>query len=162
MDVKMRRSKQLLPFEESIGILQTMSNGVLALCGNEDYPYAVPVSYAYDGRDIYIHSALTGHKIDCLRDNPKVSFCVIKEDNVVPEEFTTYFKSVIVFGTATFLTETADIIYGLKTLAEKYSPGIDSDAEIAKCLPHVAVIRISIDAVSGKESIELVRERKRC
>jgi len=94
MDVKMRRVKQLLPLAESIEILQSMSNGVLALSGNEDYPYAVPVSYAYDGKDIYIHSALSGHKIDCIKDNSKVSFCVIKEDNIVPEEFTTYFKNL--------------------------------------------------------------------
>lgn len=159
MDIKMRRFKQLLPLEESLEILKTATNGVLALNGDEEYPYAVPVSFAYDGRYIYVHSAVAGHKIDCLRHNPKVSFCIVSQDQIVPEEFTTYFKSVIVFGTATFTLEKSDIEYGLKLLADKYSPDIDCKAEIENCINCVAVIKISIDAVSGKEAIELTRTR---
>lgn len=155
----MRRFRQTLPNEESEQILREMINGVLALTGVEDYPYAVPVSYVYDGQFIYIHSAIEGHKIDCLRNNPKISFCVIKEDNIIPEEFTTYYKSVIVFGTISFITKESDKIYALKALADKYSPNIDSDGEIKKCLSHVAIIRISIDSFSGKESLELTRKR---
>ncbi len=156
----MRRFKQMLPLEESLEILKNMTNGVLALQGEEDYPYAVPVSYAYDGKDIYIHSALAGHKIECLRHNPKVSFCIVNQDKIVPKEFTTYFKSVIVFGIAHFLVDKSELEYGLRLLADKYSPGIDSTAEIAGAINHVAVIRISIDAISGKEAIELTRNRK--
>ncbi len=156
----MRRFKQMLPLEESLEILKNMTNGVLALQGEEDYPYAVPVSYAYDGKDIYIHSALAGHKIECLHHNPKVSFCIVNQDKIVPKEFTTYFKSVIVFGTAHFLVDKSELEYGLRLLADKYSPGIDSTAEIAGAINHVAVIRISIDAISGKEAIELTRNRK--
>lgn len=161
MEIKMRRFRQLLPMDETLAILKDGSSGVLALSGNEEYPYAVPVSYAFDGTDIYIHSALSGHKIDCMRDNAKVSFCVIREDNVVAEEFTTYFKSVIVFGTVSFLTETSDKVYALRALADKYSPGIDSDEEITGSISRVTVIRISIDSISGKEAIELTRKRDR-
>lgn len=160
MDImRMRRHKQLLPLEESREILSKMTNGVLALKGSEDCPYAVPVSYAYDGADIYIHSAVTGHKIDCIRYNPEVSFCVVSQDDVVPEEFTTYFKSVIVFGTAVFLTAPKDKIYGLKLLSDKYSPGIDCNDEIARNLSNVVVIKISINSISGKEAVELTRNR---
>ncbi len=160
MNIKMRRFKQLLPVEESLEILRTATNGILALCGDGEYPYAVPVSFAYDGKDIYVHSAVAGHKIDCLRRNPKVSFCVVSQDRIVPEEFTTYFKSVIVFGTATFISDRPEMEYGLKLLADKYSPGIDSKAEIESGMGRVAVIRISIDSMSGKEAIELTRSRK--
>lgn len=90
MDIKMRRSRQTLPVNDTLQILKTATNGVLALCGNGDYPYAVPVSYAFDDKEIYIHSAVAGHKIDCLRCNNKVSFCVVGQDRIVPEEFTTY------------------------------------------------------------------------
>ncbi len=159
MDIKMRRFKQQLPLEESLEILKTSTSGVLALKGNEEYPYAVPVSFAYDGKYIYVHSAIAGHKIDCLLYNPKVSFCVVCQDRIVSEEFTTYYKSVIVFGTATFASEKSELEYGLKLLADKYSPGIDCKAEIGSCINRIAVIKISIDSISGKEAVELSRTR---
>ncbi len=159
MNIKMRRFKQLLPLEESFEILKTMTHGILALHGDEEYPYAVPVSFAYDGKEIYIHSAVTGHKIDCIRHNPKVSLCVVNKDQIIPEKFTTYYKSVVIFGTAIFISERAEIEYGLKLLAEKYSPGFDSKEEIENCINRVTVIKISIDSISGKEAIELTRTR---
>lgn len=56
--------------------------------------------------------------------------------------------------------DTKEIMKGLLLLCEKYSPGIDSDTEIAKCLNHVTVLRLDIENMTGKESIELVRKRK--
>lgn len=159
--IKMRRFKQMLPEDEAKTILTEMTNGVLALKDDSDYPYAVPMSYVYDGDAIYLHSAVAGHKIDCLRYNPKVSFCVVKQDHIVPEEFTTYYKSVIVFGTAEFLTDKAEMAAALRLLSGKYSPGIDCEAEIAKSIDHVAVIKINIESLTGKEAIELTLARNR-
>ena len=59
---EMRRKRQQLAEEESIAILEKATAGTLALLGDNDYPYAVPISYVYaDGR-LYFHSALSGHK----------------------------------------------------------------------------------------------------
>ena len=64
---EMRRKRQQLSEEESIAILQKATAGTLALLGDNDYPYAVPISYVYaDGR-LYFHSALSGHKVDAIR-----------------------------------------------------------------------------------------------
>ena len=41
---EMRRKRQQLAEEESIGILQKATSGTLALMGDNDYPYAVPIS----------------------------------------------------------------------------------------------------------------------
>ena len=58
----MRRKRQQLSEEESISILRKSTSGTLTLLGDNDYPYAVPISYVYaDGR-LYFHSALSGHK----------------------------------------------------------------------------------------------------
>ncbi len=157
--IKMRRSRQMLPEDEAKEILKEMTNGVLALKDDSDYPYAVPLSYVYDGDAIYLHSAVAGHKVNCLRYNPKVSFCVVKQDDIVPEEFTTYYKSVIVFGTAEFLTDKEEIAAALRLLSAKYSPGIDCEAEIAKSICRVAVIKINIETLTGKDAIELTRAR---
>ena len=44
----MRRKGQLLPEAETIAMLQACTSGVLAVQGDDDYPYAVPLSYAYE------------------------------------------------------------------------------------------------------------------
>lgn len=161
MERKMRRFKQLLPEEDTKKILSSVTNGVLSLVDVDGEPYGVPVSYAYDGdKRIYFHSAVKGHKIDCIEADSRCSFCVVGQDRVIPEEFTSYFRSVIAKGTVHIVTEPDEIMKGLLLLCEKYSPGIDSDAEIARCLSHVTVLRLDMESVTGKESIELVRRDK--
>ncbi len=157
MDHKMRRIRQLLPQEDAIKILREMSNGVLSLVDTDGEPYGVPISYAFDGDSrIYFHSAVTGHKISCIEAEPRCSFCVIAEDKIVPEKFTTYFKSVIVKGHIHIVTDPEETIKGLRLLCEKYSPGIDADDEIAQCLNRVKVLRLDIAGMTGKQAIELV------
>ena len=94
----MRRKKQIISEKECIGLLEKGTAGVLALSGDNDYPYAVPVSYVYYNCKLFFHGAKTGHKIDAIRKCSKASFCVIDQDHIVPEEYTTYFRSVIAFG----------------------------------------------------------------
>ncbi len=89
---KMRRKDKQLSEEETIDILKSGEEGILATIGNDDYPYAVPLNYAYHENSIYFHSALSGHKIDNMDHNAKVSFCVVRDTRVVPEEFSTIFK----------------------------------------------------------------------
>lgn len=155
----MRRFKQELPVEEIVRILQNGKYCVMAVSGDDDYPYAVPVNYVYDGTAIYIHSAAQGHKIDALKRNPKCSLCVVDKDDVIPKEFTSYFRSVIVFGKAHFVESTEDKVAALRLLGEKYSPGIDPEAEIARFIKTVCIVRFDIDSVSGKEAIKLTRAR---
>ena len=44
---EMRRQKQVLSLEENIQVLSRGTSGVLAVSGDDDYPYAVPLSYVY-------------------------------------------------------------------------------------------------------------------
>ena len=94
---EMRRKRQQLAEEESIAILEKVTAGTLALLGDNDYPYAVPISHVYHERKLYFHSALAGHKVDAIRKCDKASFCVIEKDDVQPEKYTTFFRSVIAF-----------------------------------------------------------------
>ena len=95
---QMRRKRQQLSEEESIGILQKATAGTLALLGDNDYPYAVPISYVYNNGNLYFHSALSGHKVDAICKCDKASFCVIEQNDVQPKKYTTFFRSVIAFG----------------------------------------------------------------
>ena len=85
---EMRRKRQQLSEEESIGILQKATAGTLALLGDNGYPYAVPISYVYANGKLYFHNSLSGHKVDAIRNCDKASFCVIDKDDVQPEKYT--------------------------------------------------------------------------
>lgn len=86
---KMRRGRQELSLEETEAILNRQTAGVLALSGDGGYPYAVPISYIYADGKLYFHCAKSGYKLDAIRRDPKASFCVIDQDQIVPEKFTT-------------------------------------------------------------------------
>lgn len=153
-----KKKEQLLPMDENISILENSTSGVLAVSGDEGYPYAVPLSYVYDDSKLYFHCAMEGHKIDAICKNDKVSFCVIAADKVVPEESTTYFKSVIVFGKAKMMEDDEEKREALVKLMEKYAPERKACAD--GNLSHVGMIALSIEHVTGKESIHLTKARK--
>lgn len=155
----MRRFKQQLSVEDTERILRIGKYCVMAVSGDDGYPYAVPINYVYDGTAIFIHSAAQGHKIDALRRNQKCTLCIVDKDDVIPEEFTSYFRSVIVFGKAHFVELTDEKIMALRLLGDKYSPGIAPEAEIGRFIKTVCIVRIDIDSVTGKEAIELTRAR---
>ena len=83
---EMRRAKQELSRDETLEILERGSSGVLALSGDEGYPYAVPLSYVYSEGKLFFHCALTGHKMDAIRQNENASFCVVAQDLIIPEK----------------------------------------------------------------------------
>ena len=162
MERKMRRLKQLLDEQATKEILNNATNGVLSLMDTDGEPYGVPISYAYDGSGcIYFHSAVKGHKIECIEADSRCSFCVVAQDMIMPDEFTTYFRSVIVKGTIHVVIARDEMMKGLLLLCKKYSPDINPNAEISKCINHVSVLRLDIDSMTGKEAIELVRKRKK-
>ena len=160
---QMRRKKQQLTEEDCIAVLEKNSSGVLAVLGDGDYPYAVPLSYVYDDGAIYFHCAKSGHKLDAIEKCAKVSFCVVDQDMVVPEEYTTYFRSVIAFGQARILEDDKEIRDAIERLAKKYAPEDDEENRnyfIEKEYSLLCMVKIEIDHMTGKEAIELVKDRK--
>ena len=157
----MRRKGQLLPEDETIAMLRTGTSGVLAVQGDDDYPYAVPLSFAYDDGKIFFHCAKTGHKIDGLERNAKVSFCVIAADDVQQSSFTTHFRSAIAFGRARVLTDDDERRHGLRCLARKYSPDYleAADNEIEHELKRTCVVEIAVEHMTGKAALEIVKGR---
>ena len=158
---EMRRSRQLLTMDATEAILERCTNGILACVGDDDYPYAVPLSYVYHNGKIYFHSAKEGHKIDAIASNPRVSFAVVDEDRIISEKFSNYYRSVIVFGKARIVQGNK---YGeaFRALVEKYSADLPEDIrqkEIDTC-NRACIVAIDIEHMTGKESIEYVKERE--
>ena len=159
---EMRRSRQLLSREDCERILNEQTSGVLSVYGDDGYPYGVPLSYVYADGKLYFHSAKTGHKIDAVRKNNKVSFTIIAQDNIVPEEYTTHFRSVIVFGRVRILENDTEKRAAIEQLAEKYMPDLKEGRlqEIDREFSRLCMLELTIDHMTGKEAIELVRARQ--
>lgn len=160
---EMRRKNQMLSNEESVALFKKGTSGTLALLGDDGYPYAVPMSYAYMDGKLYFHSALCGHKVDAINAYDKASFCVIIKDDVVPQKYTTYFRSVIAFGKIRILDEDAQVRRALIALAKKYHPMgtmARHDAEIAGGVKRLCVMEMTVEHLSGKEAIELTGARQ--
>ena len=158
---EMRRKKQILSNKENIELLEKGTSGVLALLGDNEYPYAVPISYVYDNSKIYFHGAKVGHKIDAIRKCRKASFCVIDQDEIFPEKYTTYFKSVIVFGKIRILEEN-EIREAIERLAMKYHPtdSIENrNQEIAREWKALCMMELSVEHMTGKEAIEIAKKK---
>ncbi len=160
---ELRRKKQLLSREETEAVLTRGSAGVLALSGDEDYPYAVPISYVYSGGSLYFHCARSGHKLDAIERSEKASFCVIDQDQIVPEEYTTYFRSVIAFGRIRILEDEEERREAIEKLALKYAPDStpeERQQEIQREWERLCILGLEIEHVTGKEAIELTRARQ--
>ena len=148
--------------EESISILKKATAGTLALLGDDNYPYAVPISYVYaDGR-LYFHSAPSGHKVDAIRKCDKASFCVIEQDDVQPKKYTTFFRSVIAFGRIHIIEDEQAKLKMARMLGNRYNPNDDESLqkELEQGLSRMLMIRFDIEHLTGKEAIELVRQRQ--
>lgn len=156
----MRRKRQQLSEKENISILQKATAGTLALLGDNGYPYAVPISYVYADGKLYFHSALSGHKIDAIRNCDKASFCVIDQDEVHPEKYTTYFRSVIAFGRIHIIEDEQEKLETARLLGDRYNPNQEEalQKEIEKGLSRMVMIRFDIEHLTGKEAIELVNQ----
>ena len=163
MEIEMRRKKQALPKAECDAVLSRCTSGVLALAGADGKPYAVPLSYVYANGKLYFHCAASGRKLEMLRQNPQASFCVVDSDEVVPEQFTTRYRSVIVSGSLRELTEEGEKRVSIERLARKYSPDLPQksvDDEIDAFWSGLCMLELTPDWVTGKESSDLARERQ--
>lgn len=156
---EMRRKQQALSREEISLVLYRGTSGVLALSGDDNYPYAVPISYVYDGENIYFHCAKSGHKLDAIQRNAKVSFCVIDQDEIVPAEYTSYFRSVIAFGQMEVIKDEAEKRAAIEKLMIKYAPQDTATGRkdvIDRQWEPLCMLKMSIDHVTGKASKKLI------
>ena len=157
----MRRSAQALDGGACVEILERGTSGVLAVAGDGGWPYAVPLSYAFDGEKLYFHCAREGHKLDAIRREARASFCVVDRDDVKPAEYTSYFRSVIFFGRVRVLEDEAQKRAAIELLARRYFPEDSAENRrraIEREWAGLCMLEMDIEHMSGKEAKELARE----
>ncbi len=147
----MRRKDRAVTEKEAIEILIKGEHGILSMCTPENEGYGIPLNYVLDNHQIYFHSAAAGSKLDYLRTNNKVSFCVVGNTTVIPSDFGTLYESAIVSGTTSEVdgNEKRD---ALIKIIEKYSTDfiIEGNEYIDKLYDRVCVIKLSIQSITGK------------
>lgn len=156
----MRLSNQALTKEECEEILKCGIDGVLALSGDDGYPYALPINYFYNDGKIYFHCAKEGHKIDAVKNCSKASFCVVAKNDVVPLDYTTYFKSVIAFGNIKIMEDGPLKRKAIEDLAIRYTPDDtkeNRDAMIDAYWQRLCMLEFDITELTGKQASELIK-----
>ena len=155
---ELRRLDRGLTRPEAEEILANGLFGVLSMNGGDDYAYGVPFSYVYVPNSIYLHCALQGKKLDLIRRDNRVSFCVVQGAAPIfeaPDTFSMKYKSALVFGKIYEVNNDQEKLQGLIALVEKYFRGYPEQLELgkvkaAKSLEKTAVLRIDIDHLTGK------------
>lgn len=148
---KMRRFKQQVSDERCAEVLRAQPRGVMAFHGEDGYPYAIPLDYYYDGEKLYFHCAKEGHKLDALRADNRVSFCVMDEGFRKDGDWALNITSVVIFGRLRELTDRGEIIEKLRLLGNKYYPTEDEvEREIDRFLDRVCMLELTVDHMTGK------------
>lgn len=126
----------------------------LGMCDG-DQPYVVPLSFAYRDNTLYFHTAMEGKKLDILERNPKVCFELDLGDALDQRgdhawEFAVKYRSVIGFGTASFIEEPEEKAAALDIFVEHY--GVSPEEYPEKLLEVTKVIKVEIDSMTGKKT----------
>ncbi len=148
---EMRRHDRQLQMEEADAILKRETHGVLSVIGENGYPYGVPLNYAcVDGR-LYFHStSQESHKLDAIRQHNRVCFTVVAKHEVVLEELSTSYESVIVFGTARILDKPDEKTEAMERMMSVLGRGTKYAKEYT-CGDHAYVmVEITPEHISGK------------
>lgn len=155
MFYEIRRKDRAISDKKAVEILTNGEFGVLSSTGENGYAYGVPLNYVLTENKIYFHCFVeSGHKIDNFKFNNKVSFCVVGKSEVIPNQFSTKYESVIAFGKISEVFE-EEKISALRDLLKKYSAGHEEKGEkyIQNDEHHTGVYKIEIEHLTGKSNI---------
>lgn len=149
-----RKKKNELSSDMAKKLLIQERRGVLAMHGDDDYPYAIPLNYYYDEENnkIYFHGAKAGHKIDSIKACDKVCFTVFGNETIKEEAWAPFMQSTVVFGRCHLIDNFETAMTVVKKFAMKYYPDEKTaDEVIAEEAKAVQMFEIEIEHMTGKE-----------
>ena len=147
------RHKQALTREQCTSVLQKALRGVLAVNGEDGYPYALPINFYYDDKSatVYFHSGKVGYKVECLERADKACFTASSDGERHSGEWWLTIQSVIAFGKVRQITDKATIEEVSRRLSFKFTQDASYiDAEIEKYLPATLLLAFEIEYITGK------------
>lgn len=151
---KFRKFKNEINQAEVKKLLTNSRRGILAMNGDDGYPYAIPLNYLYDEAEekIFFHGAKAGYKVDCLKSSDKVCFTVIGNEMIRDEEWAPYMQSAVVFGRCKLIDDKQTAMKRLKDFAMKYYPMEDMVLDGIKASGEATqMFEIDVEYMTGKE-----------
>jgi nitroimidazol reductase NimA-like FMN-containing flavoprotein (pyridoxamine 5'-phosphate oxidase superfamily) len=148
---EMRRADRKTTDAEAARIFEEGQYGILSTIGKNDYAYGVPISYTYSNGSIYFHCAVEGQKLDNIKNNNKVSFCVVGITTPLPQSFSVNYESAIAFGKAVEVFENEKQA-ALEAIVAKYSAAFTKEGleYIKKSFGETRIFKIEIEHMTGK------------
>lgn len=154
---ELQRKNKKISMEECIEILNKETRGVLSVLGEDGYPYGMPMNHWYNEEDgnIYFHCGKSGHRLDALKRNDKVSFCVYNQGYREEGDWAFNVKSVIVFGRMEILDDMDKIIDISGKLCHKFTQDEDYiQSEIDKYAAATLLLQLTPEHICGKRVTE--------
>ena len=153
MPRNMRRSERQMTNIAAKQILASENWGVLSVCGDDGFPYGVPINYAYWEGALYLHcSSATSHKLDGIRRCNKVCFTVVSQHQLDSKNLACKYESVIVFGTASIIESEEKKLEAMTCFMKGLAPEMVKDG-FQKCdprTPGLSVVKIEPILITGK------------
>ena len=150
---EMTRKKQSLEMEQIVQILKNEKRGVLSVFGENGYPYGLPINYWYNEENgyLYFHSGKSGHKVDALSQNNKVSFCVYDQGYKKDGEWALNISSVIIFGEIFVVDDYNKAVGIFRQLSLKFTSDVEYiDSEIQKLAKATLCYELRPEHITGK------------
>lgn len=154
----LRRHERTLPETTAKEVLTRSTYGILSMQHYAGRGYGIPLHYVWDGADkIYFHVATTGEKLRHLTHSPDVSFCVVGEERVLPEHFSTAYRSIILQGSILQIKDKKEKIKALHMLLQKYTPQNMERGKhyTAHAVEKTLILQLSICSWCGKHGFEV-------
>lgn len=151
---KVRKIKNELDEKTTKEVLKKAPRGVLALNGDDGYPYGLPLNYVYDedNNALYFHGTKTGYKIDCIEKSPKASFTAILEEGVSDDGWSKNVSSVVAYGLLEEIEDSDFARDALEKLAQKYYPSEDLiEKNIKANFKNTKMLAFHISYMTGKK-----------
>lgn len=146
-----RRTEYAASESQAKEIIEKGDYGVLSTTSVDGYPYGVPMSYWYKDGAIYFHCAKEGHKLDNIKTDNRVSFCVVGKNEVLPGDFTANYESAVVFGKAYEVTG-SEKEEAMLEMVKKFSPDFMEQGKegIKRADAKMSVYKIVTELITGK------------
>ncbi len=130
-------------------------------CCLEGQPYVIPISFGYDGKTVYFHTARAGKKNEIFLENPRVCLAFETDIKLISDQenacgWTFDFQSVIATGEIKEISDLDLKNVGLNQIMRHYS-GKDwemPEREISK----TKIWGVELERITGKRSPSSQRE----
>jgi len=151
----MRKSNQEITDPSIVEEILSKSEICRIAMVDDGKPYLLPFNYGYKDNCIYIHSAVSGKKLDVLQKNNSVCFEIEQFEGIYKHEkackWTTTYRSVVGYGTVEIITDFDKKINGLEIIMAQHGDPEEHEFE-ARQINTMVILKLSITSLCGKQS----------